>query len=281
MMNPVIQKFSGHKILFLLSVIFLLSCNIKKNAMSDKVNGERDISVAVKLLEIDNLGNIYVLDIDNKLTKHNQEGKLLFEHYDKQLGIVDAIDVSNPLQILMYYKDYGHVKYLDNTLAPIQTIDLNSDKYFGMETVCQSNDNHIWVVDPTIQRIIKLDKNLNSIFETNNFGDLGLPDGNFIKMRENGNYLVALHKTQGFIVFDNFGQFIKKIPSYGALDFQFDGKALIYKTMTSYRYQKIKFPDFAFISPPISINQSQLKVARKYKEAWIAGYSGGVDIIKH
>ena len=231
-------------------------------------------------MEVDNLGNIYILNVDNRLTKHDKDGKLLFEHYDKQLGIVDAIDVSNPLQILVYYKDYGHIKYLDNTLAPIQTFDLNSDKYFGIETVCQSNDNHIWVVDPTIQRIIKLDKSLNSVYETNNFGDLGLQNGDILKMRENGNYLVALHKTNGFLIFDNFGQFIKKIPSYSAIDFQFDGKALIYKTVTSYRYQKIKFPDFAFISPPISVNQTQLKIARKHKDVWIAGYNGGVDILK-
>ena len=280
MMNQEKIKYLGPKAVFLLSIFFLISCSITKKKSSGNIDKSKDIPVALKLLEVDNLGNIYILNVDNRLTKHDKDGKLLFEHYDKQLGIVDAIDVSNPLQILVYYKDYGHIKYLDNTLAPIQTFDLNSDKYFGIETVCQSNDNHIWVVDPTIQRIIKLDKNLNSVYETNNFGDLGLQNGDILKMRENGNYLVSLHKTNGFLIFDNFGQFIKKIPSYSAIDFQFDGKALIYKTVTSYRYQKIKFPDFAFISPPISVNQTQLKIARKHKDVWIAGYNGGVDILK-
>ena len=280
MMNQKMTKYLGPKTIFLLSIVFLISCSILKKKSSGNVDKSKDIPVALKLLEVDNLGNIYILNVDNRLTKHDKDGKLLFEHYDKQLGIVDAIDVSNPLQILVYYKDYGHIMYLDNTLAPIQTFDLNSDKYFGIETVCQSNDNHIWVVDPTIQRIIKLDKNLNSVYETNNFGDLGLKNSEILKMRENGNYLVALHKTNGFLIFDNFGQFIKKIPSYSAIDFQFDGKALIYKTITSYRYQKIKFPDFAFISPPVSVNQTQLKIARKHKDTWIAGYNGGVDILK-
>jgi hypothetical protein len=265
---------------FILLLGLLSSCHSTKKVSQKIIDQTKDIPSTVHLMEVDNFGNIYIVDINNKLSLYDHMGQFKYDNYNKTLGQIEAIDVSNPLQILVFYKDYGLIKILDNTLAEIKSINLNNDKYFGLETVCKANDDYVWLVDPTTRRIHKIDEAFNSLQETNTFEDLGITDDSFLKIRENGNYLVALHKREGFLIFDNFGQFIKKMPANNAYDFQFDGSALIFETKTSYRYQKIKFPDFAFISLPLGVNKTKIKKARRINKTWVIAYIGGVNIIK-
>lgn len=267
-------------IYILLGLIFS-SCAVKKSADDIEPDLTKDIPVIVTNMDVDNLGNIYVIDNKGKLLKYDENGKLLFEFYNKRLGDITSLDVSNPLEILVFFENYGVVKALDNTLAEIKTVDFNKEgKFVGAEVFCKSNDSFLWVADPTTQQILKVDNQLNVKSQTNRFSDLGINELQPIKMREAGNHLVVMTKKNGFLIFDNFGQFDKTILANNVRDFQFDGKGLLYKTMTNYRYQKIKFPDFSFVSMPPSVDKSKIIEAKRINNYWIIAYAGGIDILK-
>ncbi|HLI92121.1 MAG TPA: hypothetical protein VKU83_00860, partial [Puia sp.] len=56
---------------------------------------------------VDNLGNIYVINRDNQLKKLSPRGDSLAVFNDViRYGKVASIDVTNPLKILVYYRDF-------------------------------------------------------------------------------------------------------------------------------------------------------------------------------
>src|SRR6267142_1538777 len=74
---------------------------------------------------VDNLGNIYVLNKDNRLKKLSSQGDSLAVFNDvRRYGQIASIDVSNPLKILVYYREFTTIIELDRFLNIINTIDL-------------------------------------------------------------------------------------------------------------------------------------------------------------
>src|SRR5256885_10738969 len=74
---------------------------------------------------VDNLDNVYVLTSTDQLKKYNANGDsvAVFNNI-KKFGKVSLIDASNPLKILLYYKDFSTIVVLDRLLATRNTIDL-------------------------------------------------------------------------------------------------------------------------------------------------------------
>ena len=74
---------------------------------------------------IDNLDNIYVLNSRNQVKKFNANGDSVAIYNDvKKFGKVTLIDVSNPMKILLYYRDFATVVMLDRFLNSVNSIDL-------------------------------------------------------------------------------------------------------------------------------------------------------------
>jgi hypothetical protein len=62
----------------------------------------------------------------------------------KKFGKISTIDVSNPLKVLLYYKDFSTIVVLDRLLATRNTIDLRQQNIFQVNAIGQSYDNNIW-----------------------------------------------------------------------------------------------------------------------------------------
>ena len=59
---------------------------------------------------VDNLDNIYILNSRNQVKKLNSNGDSVAAFNDvKRYGKATLLDVSNPLKLLLYYKDFATV----------------------------------------------------------------------------------------------------------------------------------------------------------------------------
>src|SRR5687767_709932 len=66
---------------------------------------------------VDNLDNVYILNSRNQLRKFNEKGDSVGVYNDvKKFGQATLIDVSNPLKVLLYYRDFATVVMLDRFL---------------------------------------------------------------------------------------------------------------------------------------------------------------------
>src|SRR5688500_1993390 len=65
----------------------------------------------------DPLGNIYLVK-GAEVVKYNASGIRTARYSNLQLGDVATIDAMNPLKILLHYRDFQQLVFLDNQLSP-------------------------------------------------------------------------------------------------------------------------------------------------------------------
>ncbi len=203
---------SFHIIVFpLLLLSTSISCQSKKTLISDNPPKERiyNIEGQFKILELDHLGNIYLIDQSNVLKKYNPEFELLFEFSLNRMGDLTHLDVSNPQKMLLYYSEFQNIIFLDNTLSGIKRLNLEELGYWDIQGVALSRENNIWIYDPINNSLLKINQNGELILNSNelyyeNFHSVKLP--RLFEQEEN----VFLYTTEGVYQFDNFGQYIRK-----------------------------------------------------------------------
>ena len=170
---------------------------------------------------IDNLGNFYVLTRNNQLKKLNPNGDSLSVYNDvRRYGKVYAIDATNPLKILLYYKDFGTIVVLDRLLNVRTTLNLRQHNLFQVRAISQSYDNNIWLYDEQEARIKKLDEDGNLLLQFADFRqgmDAAPSPGSLI---DHDRQLYLYDPGTGLFVFDYFGTLKTKLAFTGWQDFQ-------------------------------------------------------------
>lgn len=77
-----------------------------------------------------------------------------FEYKNIGLGKITHIDFQNPLQIIVFYKDFNTVVLLDNQLNEIKRIDFNlKPELIQLEAVGLSAQNQLWFYDGISNKI--------------------------------------------------------------------------------------------------------------------------------
>ena len=112
----------------------------------------------VKDFFLDPAGKVYLLLSDDRLVTGNRLGNATNSFYDSSLGSPDYIDVANPFQVLVYYREYGTVVMLDRTLSELDRIDLFANAAIRQPgAIARSYDNGMWVFDNWSYQLLRLD----------------------------------------------------------------------------------------------------------------------------
>jgi hypothetical protein len=162
---------------------------------------------------VDNLDNIYLITSGNQLKKININGDSLGIYNDvRTYGQLVSVDVSNPLKILLYYKDFSSIVELDRLLSVLNTVNLRTQNIFSVKAVATSYDNNIWLFDEGDRELKKIDDNGNVLLTTVDFSLLfdSVPSPTQIIDRDGFVYLYDPNK--GFYIFDYYGSLKNKIP---------------------------------------------------------------------
>jgi hypothetical protein len=267
-------------------VLLLLSCGSSKKATTQAsvdnkvINLARRIPTESKQTEVDRLAFVYVLSKDNSLIRYSLRDNSKVEYVDNILGRIHDFDVTNPLSINVYYKQYGIVKILDNTLSNIQTINFMSSASFqNVTAVCTANDGNIWIFDETVQKIYKVKSDFEIIVESNRLSDLGLGKVEILKMREVNNRLIVLVKGKGFYIFDNFGQFLRIIKTDLLTSFQVLDENIMQFNQSVCNFYAIEGIEIKSKVIKKDLLPNLIDVKRSGMN-WILTYNDGIDLIK-
>jgi len=219
------------RIIVLCFVISFSACSTnKKIAPKIELSNNRDINVIVDNAFLDNLDQIHIVDNKGTLTRYTQDLQVLYKYADNTLGDIQHIDVNNPLQALVYHREYGIISYLDNTLALIRKSNLQDWGYFDVSTIAASNDGNIWLYDPARNQVLKINDAGGVVLSTNNLNDFRLEDLEPTKIVERDNKVFIYDEQYGVIIFDNLGQYLKVLPIKDVSTFQTDGRNIyVYK----------------------------------------------------
>lgn len=217
------MKNSAAHILFFL----LLSCRIFAQPDST-FSLTRTIKSAIIDFAVDNLGNLYTLSSDNRLKKISPAGDSLAVYNDvRRYGNISHIDVTNPLKIILYYKEFATIVMVDRFLNVINSIDLRKINIFQARAVGLAYDNNVWVYDELEAKLKRIGDDGTLINETTDIRQFldAAPDP--ISVTDQSGLVYLYDPQRGIYIFDHYGAFQKQIPLQGVLDFDVIEKNLL------------------------------------------------------
>ncbi len=169
-----------------------------------------DIADAV----MDNLDNLYLISSGGQIRKYNANGdSVAIYNQTRNFGKLFSIDVTNPLQPLLFYKDFSTVVLLDRFLANRTSIDLRRFNILQPAAVGISYDNNIWVYDEWDNKLKKINESGNLLLSTVDFRTAFNEPVRPQKIIDNNTLVYLADTATGVFVFDNYGTYKKKIPA--------------------------------------------------------------------
>ena len=214
------------KISNLFSILVALSFNTtgQNLAITDSTNVQgttadsifkfvKNIPGSYSYLDVDVLGNIYLITEKNLLKKIKPNGDSLAVFNDvKKFGNPTLLDVSNPLKVLLYYKNFSTVVILDRFLAVRNAINFRTQNIFKIKTLANSYDNNIWIFDEQNVNLKKINDEGNIISETLDLRQLFDTVPSPTQIIDRNNFVYLYDKDRGFYIFDYYGSFKNNLP---------------------------------------------------------------------
>jgi len=194
----------------------------------------------------------------------------LADYTNVYLGNITSVDVSDPLRILVFYKEFNQILWLDNFLlelrSPVRLDDLYIDQ---AELVCSSSQGGFWIYNSLKKQIQYFNSDLRLIHESMNLQPLtgeNIP----CSMIEKSSIVYLNVPNTGILTFDRFGTYNQTLPVCPDKQFQVTDKNIFYTSHHSfYKYNLSTFTNTKFELPDttdlqfVMIQQSVLYLVQK------------------
>lgn len=163
---------------------------------------------------IDATGNIYVAQEGGSISKYSNNFDSLMTYSPTQVGNVRLLEAGGGLRIFAFYDFYQEYLLLNRFLTQPVLTKLSDSSLDFVEIATQSLDNNLWLVENTGFRLIKfnisthkieLEISLSSIMDTSS--------NSLTYLREYQNQVFLIDEHSGIYLFDNLGNFTRKIPA--------------------------------------------------------------------
>lgn len=214
---------------------------------------ERSIKGDFIYINVDVLDNIYLITAGNQLKKFNSKGDSVGVFNDvKKFGNPSYIDVSNPLKILVYYKNYSTVVILDRLLVQRNTINFRKQNIFSVKAIATSYDNNIWIFDEQDLKLKKINEEGALVQESSDMRLLTANVPSPEQIIDSDNLVYLYDPAKGFFIFDYYGALKNNIPFLNWTDIAvsgnrimgFSGNRLFSYTMSTLNLRTYELPSF-------------------------------------
>lgn len=201
------------RIFLVIVCLFFLQRSSAQRSISDSFVLVKTYTGNIADVAMDNLDNLYIISSTGQIKKLNASGDSVgVYNQTKNYGKLYTIDVSNPLKILLFYKDFSSVVILDRFLANQSAIDLKRYSVLNPSAIGNSYDNNIWVYDEYDNKLKKIDEQGNKLLETSDFRTIFDQSISPQKIFSDNGLVYLADTSHGIFVFDNYGSFKKKVP---------------------------------------------------------------------
>lgn len=228
---------------FSICSFFVFSQNKIETQFLDSISLQAD-----RFIGKDSFNNYYSVKENNFIkTALNKN----WEYKNVALGKLTSVDILNPLQIVLFYKEYNTIVIVDNQLSEIQRI--NGNDYNLVFEACRlSIQNKLWFFDMLSLKIgmFNLEDNLYSFISTPLNETIQNYNSNYNRFywvdNQNENYSISF-----------FGKVksLGKIPNYDTIQFISDtifvyktGNELFYVTRETNKSYQIRIDEKSFLN---------------------------------
>ncbi len=254
-------------------ISFLFLFDVMASAQTDSsFKLIKAVSGDIVAFTVDNLDNIYLLSSTNQVKKLNANGDSVAVFNDvKKFGQASLIDVSNPLKVLLYYRDFATIVVLDRLLNVRNIIELRKQNILQARAIGQSYDNKIWVYDEMENKLKKIDEDGKLLQETPDFRQLFEATPTPQKIFDQDQFVYLYDSAQAVFVFDYYGALKNKILIGGWHNFKVAGKYIFGSANNKlFRYDiktaivdEWSMPDELYRSRSFNFSSSRLYALKK------------------
>lgn len=175
---------------------------------------------------VDQFGSIYLIR-DSELLKLGKDGQEVYSFSNPILGEIYQVDVLNPLNPYVFYKDANQLVVIDNRLNESTSLTFTDFGFLDVQFLSFSDQENVWFYDQVTDKLYRFNipqkKQTNKTVNiTQLIGSENKPQG-MVSTIENV-YLNVPKK--GIYVFDAVGAYRQTIPITGLEAFDVYGKTL-------------------------------------------------------
>lgn len=215
--------------IFLKKYIFILLILISVSYTHGYKKSQFKIITSLDFFTADNLGNIYTVKND-EVVKFLPNGNFFARYSNLKLGKIASIDATNPLKIILYYRDFQTIVFLDNQLsANSEAVLLDALGLEQTELACAGSNNSFWIYNKQNNELIRFNENLKKVTATGNLKQIFKTDLTPNYMIEQNGFLFLNCPNNGVFIFDMFGSYSKLIAIKELKEFSINEKAIYYK----------------------------------------------------
>ncbi len=225
----------------------------------------------------DNIGNIYTVK-EEELMKYLPNGKLFSRYSNLKLGNITSVDATNPLKVLLYYRDFQQIVFLDDQLS-LNSSEVSLEKlgYEQSDLVCAGANNSFWIYNKQNNELVRFNESSKKVAFTGNLKQVLQTELNPNFMCEHNGYLYLNCPETGIYVFDIFGAFSKIISIKNLKQFQVNESILYYQKDSSFcSYDHRLFEEAC---KPLPYAKSGLTYRYKENKLYV-GFKDSLVIIK-
>jgi hypothetical protein len=214
---------------YIVSGILCLCCSfIRTDTKPLTIHAKYDYFTA------DNIGNVYTIK-EEELVKYLPTGKFFTRYSNLRLGKITSVDATNPLKLVLYYRDFQQIVFLDDQLSlNSEVVSLEKLGYEQTDLVCASANNSFWIYNKQNNELIRFNEASKKIAFTGNLKQILQSNLNPNLMLEHNGYLYLNCPETGVYVFDIFGAFSKIISIKNLTQFQVNENILYYQKDSSF-----------------------------------------------
>ncbi len=208
---------------------------------------------------VDQLGNIYIVTPTAQLKKINAKGdSLAVYNLSKRYGKLSTIDVTNPLKVLLFYKDYATVVIIDRLLNITNTIDLRKQNIYQVNVIATSYDGQIWFYDEQEAKLKKINEKGKVTQQTVDLRQVLNEMPSPQKIIDNDNNIYMYDAKKGILIFDYYGALKTNIVLKGWSSFYAFNKTVY--GLKNDTIQKYTISNIMPITIPLPIGNNPIKM---------------------
>lgn len=212
------------KRVFILFAALGLCCSFKSDEFRPVV-----LKAKHNLFTGDNFGNIYLVN-DDELAKYQASGKFFTRYSNLTLGSITTVDATNPLKLILYYRDFQQIVFLDDQLSlNSEPVSLETLGYEQTDLVCAGNNNSFWIYNKQNSELVRFDENLKQVCSTGNLKQTLQNNISPNFMLEHNGFLYLNSPETGIYVFDIFGSFSRIVSLKNLKQFQINDNIIYYE----------------------------------------------------
>lgn len=173
---------------------------------------KHDFASPISEVSQDRYGNIYVIAQGGVIHQFDSTGKQQLIYSPPVVADITIFEARSTVRFFAFYRDLQSFSLLNRFLTPIENYKFDEEKIRFARVANLSADNQVWLVDDIDFSIKKWDKNFNTITLRTPLDLLfAEKDYDINYICEYQNQLFLNDKSTGILLFDNLGNFIRKI----------------------------------------------------------------------